>query len=193
MSTHSRIIDLFRLLDRNLDGAVTKQELATALDSLRIECTTDELDELFDYLDPNGDGVIVFRELQQAIYAAQRGGRPSQAVPSHAKRSRPPSPYAGAPTGGGGAAGEMAASRGGLSPPAAIEGKDWLFLSEMVEVARSSVAQDLAQGKPAAMSLLRMTSAYETVRRRSAGSSWSRVPPRPHPRPPHKRNPSRTP
>ena len=89
VSTHSRIIDLFRLLDRNLDGAVTKQELATALDSLRIECTTDELDELFDYLDPNGDGVIVFRELQQAIYAAQRGGRPSQAVPSHAKRSRP--------------------------------------------------------------------------------------------------------
>ena len=72
-STHSRIMDLFHLLDRDLDGSITKEELAEALVSLDVSWTEDELDDLFNHLDPDHEGGIVFRELQVALYAAQRG------------------------------------------------------------------------------------------------------------------------
>ena len=69
---HVRVIDLFRALDKNADGQVTRQELAEALRSLGISASRDEVDELFDRIDADRSGGIVFRELQLALLAATR-------------------------------------------------------------------------------------------------------------------------
>ena len=61
---HTRVIDLFRALDKNADGQVTKDELESALASLGVRTSRDELHDLFERLDPDGSGGIVFRELQ---------------------------------------------------------------------------------------------------------------------------------
>ena len=71
---HTRVIDLFRALDKNADGEVTRPELADALDQLGVEATDDEVEELFDRLDPDHSGGIVFRELQNALRDATREG-----------------------------------------------------------------------------------------------------------------------
>jgi hypothetical protein len=69
---HTRVIDLFRALDKNEDGEVTKPELAEALRSLGVDASQEEVDELFHKLDPDGSGGIDFRELQRAMKAAAR-------------------------------------------------------------------------------------------------------------------------
>ena len=78
---HTRVIDLFRALDKNSDGSVTRAELAESLEKLGINASHDELNELFERLDPDRSGGIVFRELQLALLAATReeGGSSSRA------------------------------------------------------------------------------------------------------------------
>lgn len=51
-ASHSRTIDLFRLLDKNADGMVTRQELGSALAKLGVQSGADDIDELFYELDP---------------------------------------------------------------------------------------------------------------------------------------------
>ena len=64
--------DLFRSLDKNADGEVTRDELEEALRSLGVQSSSAEIDELFVQLDPDRSGAIVFRELQLAILSATR-------------------------------------------------------------------------------------------------------------------------
>ena len=64
---HARVLDLFRVADKNLDGEITRPELAKLLRSLGIEFSQAELAHLFDTLDPDGSGGIDFRELQRAL------------------------------------------------------------------------------------------------------------------------------
>lgn len=90
-ATHSVPQDLFRALDKNADGEVTKTELADALWSLGIRASGAELDDLFEQLDPDASGGIIFRELQLALHNASR-----EAQPSASKRATPsflPSQY----------------------------------------------------------------------------------------------------
>ena len=44
---HTRVIDLFRSLDKNGDGEVTRSELAKALSDLGVSASKDELDDMF--------------------------------------------------------------------------------------------------------------------------------------------------
>ena len=67
---HTRVIDLFRVLDKDSDGEVTKAELAIALASLGVSVSSAELNSLFQELDPDRSGGIVLRELQSAMTRA---------------------------------------------------------------------------------------------------------------------------
>ena len=64
--------DLFRALDRNADGTVSRMELASALRALGVQARAYEVDELFEQLDPDESGGIDFRELQLALLSASR-------------------------------------------------------------------------------------------------------------------------
>ena len=61
---HTRVIDLFRALDRNQDGHVSREELGAALTSLGVHASVAEADALFAKLDPDGSQSIEFKELQ---------------------------------------------------------------------------------------------------------------------------------
>ena len=88
----TRILDLFRHLDGDYSGHITKLELTEKLQALDVN--TSGIDELFSQLDPDGSGTIEFRELQRAILAvtspvsSQRGSRSASPTP----RSSSPTP-----------------------------------------------------------------------------------------------------
>lgn len=110
----TRVMDLFRAIDTNTDGMVTRQELESALLQMQINFTEGDLDELFSTLDPDGSKGIDFRELQRALngtgaklrrasaailttmamgeasqrtsLANGRNGRPATAMPSMGKK-----------------------------------------------------------------------------------------------------------
>ena len=87
----ARVMDLFKALDANSDGVVTKPELTKALHSLGVKASSAELDGLFANLDPDKSGGIEFRELQVAIFAAMKEqAQPSQlSPPRHPPKSAP--------------------------------------------------------------------------------------------------------
>ena len=66
----TRHIDLFRALDKDHNGNVSKAELNAALDSLNVIATEEEIDGLFDELDKDDSGGIEFRELDKALRIA---------------------------------------------------------------------------------------------------------------------------
>ena len=184
--------DLFRALDKNADGEVTKSELAQALRSLGVQASGAELEELFAQLDPDGSGGIVFRELQQAILAASReplsggGGKRLSQPPSRigskagsqaASRSasQPSSPTKAGqgrwtmydqlePTEAtGGIDGESGVG-GGAEETGTVSELELTLLEEMVQVAIAGAAQEGdGSGSSGGVTLLRMLSAYEVV------------------------------
>ena len=104
---HTRVIDLFRSLDKNGDGEVTRPELAKALSDLGVSASKDELDEMFRTLDPDHSGGIDFRELQKAMMDAS-GDRKTRVIAAAAVVSTPKtvSPVVpGTPVSAGGAEG----------------------------------------------------------------------------------------
>ena len=164
---HTRVMDLFRVADENLDGVVSKQELLSLLNKLGIEVRNDELHDLFSWLDPDGSGGIEFRELQSALRQAADAPPPAAPPPAQCHGSA----TCLAPT--------VAAPRldEDLGPPTAAELR---MLKEMLEVATAGVAAELAAEqrsplrsepprRPAdGVNLLRMLSAYERVLERHA-------------------------
>ena len=155
---YTRVIDLFRVADENLDGVVSKTEFHSLLNKLGIEVRDEELHDLFSWLDPDASGGIEFRELQSAL--RQAADAPPSAAPAPAQCHDSAKRLA--PT--------AAAQRPDeeLGPPTEAELR---LLNEMLDVATAGVAAD----HPSALrceqphqpgngvNLLRMLSAYEVV------------------------------
>ena len=83
---YTRVIDLFRVADENLDGVVSKTEFHSLLSKLGIEVRDEELHDLFSWLDPDASGGIEFRELQSALRQAADAPAASAAAPAPAQR-----------------------------------------------------------------------------------------------------------
>jgi Ca2+-binding EF-hand superfamily protein len=75
-ASYSRVIDFFKLMDKNGDGAVTKHEFRAGLGLLGIEesqANMDAIDALFDSFDMDGSGELTFNELKTILrYEAAR-------------------------------------------------------------------------------------------------------------------------
>ena len=102
-----RVIDLFRSLDADDSGTISKQEFRKGISSvLDVEPSLEELTALFDRLDPDASGTIEYRELhaklnrrevRNAPRAAERRQARSAselAVVAAARRRRPAPPKA---------------------------------------------------------------------------------------------------
>ena len=64
----TRVIDTFRILDKDGDGTITKAEFGAALPLLGFDASrTDLTDELFKMFDSDGGGTISFDELNQKL------------------------------------------------------------------------------------------------------------------------------
>ena len=80
----SRVIDAFRCLDRDGNGAVTRREFLAALPLLGFASHKPTADEIFDELDANANGAIEYEEL----HARLRQGA-AMAVPSSRSNAIP--------------------------------------------------------------------------------------------------------
>jgi len=87
---HARVLDFFRKIDTNFDGAISKGEMAYALHSLGLNASPKEVDALFMSFDPSGDGVIEFSELQHALVHGVSAGtaRPKKLTKAQRERLR---------------------------------------------------------------------------------------------------------
>ena len=176
---HTRVLDLFRVADENLDGVVTRSELHRLMHRLGIEVSHVELDELFvrsrpksnarrhtaraapadepvpptaqDRLDPDASGGIEFRELQRALRDA--ASLPAPLPPTALSPPRSKSP-------------EVSAT--GAPAPAPPSEPELRMLDEMLGVALTATASEQPRNPAAAVNLLRMLSAYEVVLQRCA-------------------------
>ena len=75
-ASYSRVIDFFKLMDKNGDGAVTKHEFRAGLGLLGIDksqASMEAIDVLFDSFDMDGSGELTFNELKTILrYEAAR-------------------------------------------------------------------------------------------------------------------------
>ena len=126
---YTRVIDLFRVADENLDGVVSKTEFHSLLSKLGIEVRDEELHDLFSWLDPDASGGIEFHELQSALRQAADAPVASAAAPAPAQRRGSATRLA--PT----AAAQRPDEEPG--PPTEVELR---LLREMLDVATAGVA-----------------------------------------------------
>jgi len=63
----ARVIDLFREMDANGDGEVSKKEFREAMTGLGLEVPAKDVDSLFDSWDSDGGGSLDFKELQKIL------------------------------------------------------------------------------------------------------------------------------
>jgi Ca2+-binding EF-hand superfamily protein len=69
-ASYSRVIDFFKRMDKNGDGAVTKHEFRAGLGLLGIEesqASMEAIDALFDSFDMDGSGELTFNELKTIL------------------------------------------------------------------------------------------------------------------------------
>ena len=86
-ANHARVLDLFRALDADADGMVSRGELASTLGRLGLHASPNEVDALFDSIDADGSDRIDFRELQKA-----RSPQPPTPLGPPPSRERTPPP-----------------------------------------------------------------------------------------------------
>ena len=68
MQNSTKVIELFKFLDQNEDGAVSKKEFRRAPALLGIKMPTSEVDALFDAFDADGLGILSFKELTKLLH-----------------------------------------------------------------------------------------------------------------------------
>ena len=83
-ANHARVLDLFRALDADADGMVSRDELAATLGRLGLHASREDVDALFDSIDADGSDRIDFRELQKVPPPFPRAPLPPQARPTRA-------------------------------------------------------------------------------------------------------------
>ena len=66
-----RVIELFRELDADQSGAVSKKEFRKGMKTLGLEVPKEDVNKLFDSWDPDGSGSLEFQELNKIL---KRGG-----------------------------------------------------------------------------------------------------------------------
>ena len=66
-ANRARVIDSFRLMDRNEDGRLSRKEFAAAMDQLEIEADEAEMNELYASMDHEGEGVIHYEDLHRLL------------------------------------------------------------------------------------------------------------------------------
>lgn len=158
-ANRTRTIDLFRVMDMNLDGVVSKDELGKMLENIGLHVGAAELDELFERLDPDGSGGIVFRELHRVLREAELEEEALRSPPRAALDAR---------------AAAFALSYEQLAAaPAAEVGErpvsedDLRVLEEILAVATAHAARETgelsAERIAANVTLVGMQNAYETV------------------------------
>ena len=68
MQNSTKVIELFKFLDQNEDGAVSKKEFRRAPALLGIKLPPFEVDSLFDAFDADGLGILSFKELTKLLH-----------------------------------------------------------------------------------------------------------------------------
>merc|ERR1712048_1550577 len=68
-----RMSDLFRKIDKNGDGVLSRAEVRAALKDLGINASRDDFSDLMVIIDLDGGGDISMKELAKAITRAMRG------------------------------------------------------------------------------------------------------------------------
>ena len=68
MQNSTKVIELFKFLDQNEDGAVSKKEFRRAPALLGIKMPATEVDALFDAFDSDGLGILSFKELTKLLH-----------------------------------------------------------------------------------------------------------------------------
>lgn len=83
-----RLLDMFRMLDRNRDGTVTKKEALKSMKMLRMPLSEARLENFIDSMDEDGDGTIGWKEMVKArvvhLLSLRTGGllKPSEPAQS---------------------------------------------------------------------------------------------------------------
>lgn len=70
-----RLVDVFRALDRDQSGSITKEEFALCLKKEALPISEDRIDALIEGLDLDGDGMIDYQEFSMARNEAVEGER----------------------------------------------------------------------------------------------------------------------
>jgi len=73
----TKLVTMFRALDDNKDGAISRKEFDRLIVAVDPVATDDDCDKLFSRVDRNKDGSIVFDEFVQNLVNADVGGIPS--------------------------------------------------------------------------------------------------------------------
>ena len=92
-ANRARVLDLFRQMDENLDGEISREEFMTAFqeeDNLMqgLDVPTSACGALFDEWDVDGSGTITFDELRKALRGKPRAKPPASPRPRVSPRPR---------------------------------------------------------------------------------------------------------
>ena len=93
----ARVLDLFRQMDENDDGEISREEFMIAFAEENnllqgLDVPTSACGALFDEWDADGSGTITFSELKTVLKRRRKAVRPPKGLPGRPRRGRPREP-----------------------------------------------------------------------------------------------------